>query len=361
VVWAASFLAESARFAFAHGSALLGLIGTASFAISSLALLYLGIRGIRRKSRVRPRNVAIGVALVVTLLFVFQRALEYGTERQIEDAITAAFSSTDPAYCYDDVTWTYLEQTTHARRPFADDLCAANLAQEQRARAVEISEINRSGGKATATVAPTGGLFNGSRLNVQLYHEDRWRVERIIGFESFDRAGYEAAERALLTAPGGGYPARAADCVVSRQRQLPDVEIEQVLLGGSKDKQLRLLIACDRRGFQRVLTRHFADPSFRDFPHTILSCVRRRVAEGSADQLIFYETNLAAWGTLFVSCDRSGFLRYYRSELLDQGRSAATADCAVAALGRLSDVAIAQETADREAFDGLLSRCESRT
>jgi hypothetical protein len=361
VVWAGSVLVESARYAYTDSSLALGLIGTVSFVISSLALVYLGVRGIRRKTHVGLRNVVVGVAVVAGLAFIFQRAMEHGIRTQIEDTITAAFTSTNPSFCYDDVTWTYLEQLTHQRRPFSDDACAQSLGQESRARAVEISDINPDGGKATATVAPTGGTFDGSRLKVQLDHEDRWRVDRIIRFVSFDRAGYEATQRALLSAPGMGYQPRSVDCVIGRERTLPDSEVEQVLLGGSEAGQLRLLISCDRQGFERLLTRHFADPRFRDFPPTILSCVRRDIAEASPDRLISYDTDLQAWGEFLVGCDRPAWLRYYRGELLNQGRSTATADCVIAGFAKLSNSAIARETADAEAFDGLLSRCESNT
>jgi hypothetical protein len=151
----------------------------------------------------RLRRYALRALAVIGVLFLALVAYQifFATPRdetKIRRTIEVVATSRNPAYCGSVMTPGYLRQTTGAPARYAVDVCRQE-APSVGARSVVVSAVEIHGNRATASVTSEGGSFDGSRLIVRLAKVGgTWKLDRLLRFARFDRAGFDRAYRKLL-------------------------------------------------------------------------------------------------------------------------------------------------------------------
>lgn len=340
---------------------LLGFVGALLFAGSALALLVLFVisivRSVRSRSLRGPQLLAGGILLLLAL-FVFQRVAAPSPETEIERTIGKVASGADPTYCNELMTDRYLEQTTGEGMPFADEACE-NEAGQGGADSVAVRRVAVSGGRATALVTHTGGSLDGSRVVVRLREEDgEWKLDRMVRFVVFDRAGFRSAYREKLRKLG--FPATAASCILDRERRFPDEAIEREALEPDHHIFAAIVVSCDRTSVERNVIGAIADPAL-DFPKRAIECGRRRLATATDAELMRLQLDVVAYNKLLLSCGRGAFLAYHRRELAAGAHLETSAvECVLGVLEGLPARDLVGIAYDQEKYEALLDRCESR-
>jgi hypothetical protein len=303
----------------------------------------------------RLRYALLGVLVAVFAAFFVAVHNRPGDRERIEATIEAVSTSTDPAVCRADETQRFLEQSTGQRAPFADDYCES-AAGRGRADSVEISDVSVDGDSASALVANSGGSFDGSSLRLALKAEGRqWRVDRLTGFASFDRAGFRRAYRRSFLEFGS--PAAAAACAVERESRLSDAELERMLLAGRQMRFARITAECDRGGVERSLGGEAAYEGFR-LPTSAVECIQGRIGSAGAGTLARLQLDLIAFGRIVIDCDSDAYVSYLRRELSeDDGFDPAVVRCALARIRRLPAAGAIRLVYDDERLDELTGSC----
>jgi hypothetical protein len=88
--------------------------------------------------------------------------------------------------------------------------------------------------------------------------EGAWKMDRLLGFARFDRAGFERAYRRRLVRFEA--PQSAIECVLGATRRLPTQRLEAILLNPSRQTFGTILVRCDRAGVERSLLTAATDP-----------------------------------------------------------------------------------------------------
>jgi hypothetical protein len=337
------------------------MLGAILFAGSALALLVLFVVSIVRSVRSRTLNggqlFAAGILLLL-VLFVVQRFDAPSSEPKIERAIGKVATGADPAYCDELMTGRYLVQTTGEAMPFADEACESEAGNGS-ADSVEVREITVNGDQATAIVAHTGGSLDGSEVVVQLLEEDGvWKLDQALGFVRFDRASFRRVYRRKLEE--FGFPAKAVDCILDRERHYPDEEIEREAIEPDDRVFAGIVIACGRAGVERnvigAIENSALDPAER-----VVECGRRRLKRATDAELMRAQTDVFAYNELILACGRDAFLAFHRRSLssetdLDQG----SVECVIGFFEALPARKLIEMTYEEERYEALLDQCESR-
>lgn len=150
-------------------------------------------------------------------------------EDQITEAIEASATTTDPSKCTEFQTAAFNEQQSGASGDEALQVCQ-NGAGDAPADSVEVDAIEIDGDSATAEVAISGSVIDGSTLAVDLVKEDDdWKLDRFTDFVEFDRDSFDQALEEQLRADSE-VPAKAADCVLERVAELSDERAQNFVL-----------------------------------------------------------------------------------------------------------------------------------
>lgn len=342
------------------GDTALGFVGPLLFAVSALTLLVLLIvsvvRSVRSRNLQGPQLLA-GVLLLVIALFVFQRLNAPSSETRIERTIGKVSTGADPAYCDELMTERYLEQTTGEEAPFADEACESE-AGNGAADSVEVREVAVDGDRATATVTNSGGSLDGSVVVVQLLERGgQWKLDRIVRFDRFDRARFRGAYRRKLHELG--FSARAANCILGRERRVPAGEIEREVLDPGDRIFAAIVVGCDRAQVEANLMSAVADPAL-GLPKHAIGCAKRRLATASNAELMRVQLKIPAYNELLLACDRDAFLAFHRRGLSRRGDlGPAAVECVVEHLMGLSDRELIDLTYDEDRYEARIARCES--
>src|SRR5262249_50866387 len=109
-------------------------------------------------------------------------------EGKIETAIETAATSSDPSACTEIETLRFVEQNTQTEGSDAVAACEKEAEEgEDVADSVKITKVSVDGDAATATVAFSGGNFDGQGLEVALAKENKeWKLDEVLGFSEFD-------------------------------------------------------------------------------------------------------------------------------------------------------------------------------
>jgi len=290
-------------------SSLLGLLGAILLVDAVVALLVLSVRALARPSssrgsQVRGALVVAGCALAA--LFIFQRLTSRDDSEAIGRTIRTVAMSTDPSFCDYLVTPRYLRQVTGEKPPYGEIRCASDAASP-RAEAVEAITSNVEGDRATASATFIGGSFDDSRLDLTLVEESgRWKLDRVVGFQAFNRVLFERAYRMQLwqygTSKGG------VSCSLAKLEKLPDAEIERQVLSRSS-LFATIAVECDREAVERRVVAAAADPSVHASPKSI-ECVARKTRNSGTRTLMSLQVKTAAYARLLRSCGIGSFDRY---------------------------------------------------
>jgi len=304
---------------------------------------------------VRIFGLAMIGCLALLALFVFQRLDSRGDKAEIAKTIETVAISTDPAYCRTRVTGRYLAQSTGTKPPFADEVCESE-AGVVRVSSVDTSEVTVRGDRATAVAEYTGGSFDGSRLVVQLVKDGgEWKLDRIVAFRRFDRAGFDRAYRRSFLEFGS--PASSAGCAMAKAHRLSNAEIERGTLRNLPRMFIPIFVVCDRDGAERNLVKSIADPRF-DLPAAAIQCVAGKIATLTDAELGRLQLSPLAYGELLYRCDRGAFIGYFRRELkASESLDAAATKCVLAALRGQRTPGAIRLVYDQARFQSVIDGC----
>jgi len=344
--------------AFPNGSPL-GFLGFLVFLGSALGLVVLFVRSIVRSVRHgnwHAGQLLAGVLIVLLVSFVVQRLSSPDESREIERTLGIVATTDDLRYCDQLTTKRYLEQVTGVEAPFADELCEYEAASGG-ADSIEVSEIAIVAGRAEAMVHNDGGSLDGSTLAVSLVEEaGDWKLDRIDGFQHFDRTRFRQAYRRKLIELGST-PAEA-ECVLAGEQRLSRPEVERAVLHPADDIFAALVVDCDRAGVEGEIAEAIADPIL-DLPRAGTECAERRLRTASDAELVQLRFDLLTYNQLVFACARGPTLaRHRRSLVRESDFDPAVATCVVAALRRRPTRETILLTYDEDRYAQLVETCE---
>ncbi|HEY5976426.1 MAG TPA: hypothetical protein VIT85_01105 [Solirubrobacterales bacterium] len=297
--------------------------------------------------------VLIALALVRIVVLYIDRPDD---EERIERAIEAYYGSTDPEACDNRTTAAYRLQRWGGMEPFARATCEAE-APTSASAGVEVLGIEVDGDRATAVVRFDGDSLDGSTVRIALAHEDDyWRLDRMLGFVEFDRAGARRAYRDRLLQFGS--PRSATRCVAKEEAHYSDTELERAIVNSVAGTFAPIVVRCDRRGVERNLMSSVAAAD-ADLTATGLDCAERQLAQASEAELARLSTSIPAYIALLDSCDPNYLAEFVRGDLADHDEEAGTIRCVAA---RLESLPLREATAivyDRDRYDGLIGSCDA--
>lgn len=166
-------------------------------------------------------------------------------EDKIVDVIETSVTSTDPADCEKFATQAFLEQTELSEGKEALESCEESAKDtEDDPDSVEVTEVEVDGSSATADAAFTGGSFDGQALSVALVEEDGdWKLDEITGFSKLDKEQLATSFEEAFEEEEDFDP-QVASCFGETLRELPDPEVEEVVIGGSVDPVIAIVEGC---------------------------------------------------------------------------------------------------------------------
>jgi hypothetical protein len=311
---------------------------------------------------VNRRRLGIGLGVIAAVLvagFVYQ-FLAAEDEIDVEDSIEEVATTSDPSFCRELVTPAYLAQIYALPTDAAVAACEQYSDEEVlQADSVEVTEVEVDGDTATAEATYRGSAADGSTLRIGLVHEDgEWKLNRVLGAE-VDRAGFLSASREQLVDPLFGFPPESADCVVRELGNLPDSELEALLVSSDAIKTGTILAGCDRAAFEGLLVAAVADPA-AGFPGSLITCVQGALAAASERRVVELYAGPIPLARIAIGCDRPAYLESYRRLLEDSPNDYedSAIDCIMAELDQLSDEALAGVTYNRTRLRRLIDACD---
>jgi hypothetical protein len=167
-------------------------------------------------------------------------------ESEIEEAIETSATSGDPANCTKLQTANFVEQSTSESGKEAVKTCEeeAKKEPESKAESVEVTEVEVNGSKATANAALTGGYFDGQTLSVALVEEEGgWKLNELTGFAKFDQKNIAQVFETQLE-KSGELNSEQTSCIVEGIEEMPQAEIEEVILSGNSTSIEELAEGC---------------------------------------------------------------------------------------------------------------------
>jgi ABC-type glycerol-3-phosphate transport system substrate-binding protein len=167
-------------------------------------------------------------------------------ESEIEAAIETSATSGDPASCTKLETASFVEQSTGESGKAAIKACEeeAKKDPESRAKSVEVSEVEVDGSKATANAALSGGNFDGQAVSIALVEEEGdWKLDELTGFTKFDQGAIAQVFETQLD-KSGELSSKQTSCIVEGIEEMPQGEIEEVILSGNSTPIEELAEGC---------------------------------------------------------------------------------------------------------------------
>lgn len=166
-------------------------------------------------------------------------------EDKIVDVIETSVTSTDPADCEKFATQAFLEQTELSEGKEALESCEESAKDtEDDPDSVDVTEVEVDGSSATADAAFVGGSFDGQALTVALVEEDGdWKLDEITGFSKLDKDQLATSFEEAFEGEEDFDPQVAA-CFGEVLRELPDPQVEEVVIGGSVDPVVEIVEGC---------------------------------------------------------------------------------------------------------------------
>jgi hypothetical protein len=154
-------------------------------------------------------------------------------EDKITKVIETAATSTDPADCKKYETVNFAEQQSGKEGAKAVEECEEQAPEgANNPDSVDVSEVEVEGEEANATVAFTGGGFDGQTLVVNLVQEEGdWKLNEAEGFKHLDREKLIGTFERTFEEQEEVEP-ELAECVIEGLEETSDSELEEMILGG---------------------------------------------------------------------------------------------------------------------------------
>lgn len=170
-----------------------------------------------------------------------------GDEGKIEETIETSITSSDPSKCTDLMTQAFVEQNSGLTGKEALEDCedeAGDTSDDP--DSVTVSAIEVDGSDATAQVGFVGGGFAGQKVDVALVEaDDQWRLDEISGFAKLNSDALAKTLEEQFEAVSDEITPDQISCIGDAIRDAPQEEIEELLLGGSSDKFVEFVEACE--------------------------------------------------------------------------------------------------------------------
>jgi hypothetical protein len=166
-------------------------------------------------------------------------------EDQITETIESSIDSSDPEHCTEYATQAFLEQTELEEGEAAVESCEESARDSSDdVDSIDISDIEVDGSSATASVAFTGGSFDGQTVDVSLVDEDGWKLDRIEAIPDMDPKRFGESYVETATAGDDPLPQEQAQCIGDAFAALPSDELEQLIVEADTDAINELLVPC---------------------------------------------------------------------------------------------------------------------
>lgn len=166
-------------------------------------------------------------------------------EDKIVDVIETSATSSDPSNCTELQTVNFNEQNEQVSGEDANKECEKEIADEETADSVEVSEVEIDGETATAVVAITGGDLDGQTPELELVKDgDDWKLNELTGFAEFD-AGKIVAGLAESFEEDESIEPELASCIVEALEESSDAEVEEVVLNATGQAFTELVEFCN--------------------------------------------------------------------------------------------------------------------
>lgn len=187
----------------------------------------------------------------VLLIFVFGLTACGGGESdedKIVGMIERSATSTDPANCKETQTLAFMEQASGGSGKEAEKECEEETKNgEDNPKAVNVSEVEVNGEKATANVEFEGGNFGGQTVEVALVEEEGdWKLNELTGFAKFNPTQLVAALAKKLEEEPEIEPQVAA-CIVEGLEEAPKEELENLVIENNTQPIVELVESCEGR------------------------------------------------------------------------------------------------------------------
>jgi hypothetical protein len=164
---------------------------------------------------------------------------------EVEDAIEASATTTDPADCEKLNTQEFMEQTTQEGGSAAVKQCEEEAKEGEGAKSVSVSNVEVDGSDATAEAALSGGNLDGQTLEVALVKDgDQWKLNEVVEFTEFNQAKLVEVLEKGLSEPSSEADPKFAACVIDAFKQGSQAEVEDLLFGGSSGTLEEVFEAC---------------------------------------------------------------------------------------------------------------------
>lgn len=152
----------------------------------------------------------------------------------VEKVIVASATADDPVNCTKLNTLKFNEQLAGESGDAAVEECEKEAENEEGLDSVRVSEVEVDGSDATATVALSGGGFDGQTIEVALVRNgDQWKLNEIVKFTKFDASQLARAFEAQVAKHPGELSNRLASCIADTFASASQKEAEELLLSGS--------------------------------------------------------------------------------------------------------------------------------
>lgn len=166
-------------------------------------------------------------------------------ESEIEEAIETSATTGDPSNCTKLETANFVEQSTSESGTAAIKACEeeAKKDPESRAESVEVAEVEVDGSKATANAAISGGSLDSQTVSIALVEEDGWKLDELTGFVKLDQGALAQVFETQLE-KSGELNSKQTSCIVEGIEEMPQAEIEEVILSGNSTPIEELAEGC---------------------------------------------------------------------------------------------------------------------
>lgn len=169
-------------------------------------------------------------------------------EEKITGMIERSATSTDPATCKETQTLAFMEQMSGGSGKEAEKECEEETKSgEDNPKAVNVSEVEVNGEKATANVEFEGGNFGGQTVEVALVEEEgTWKLNELTGFAKFDPTKLVGALAKKLEEEPEIEP-QVASCIVEGLEEAPKEELENLVIENNTQPIVELAESCEGR------------------------------------------------------------------------------------------------------------------
>jgi hypothetical protein len=165
-------------------------------------------------------------------------------EDQIAEVIETVTTDPDANSCTELRTQEFVEQTEFETGEEAVQSCREDIAEQNQADSVEVSNVEVEGDSATAEVAVTGGGLDGQTVELALVKEDdQWKLDQLVSFIELDRASLDAAFTEEIQGSGDVVP-QTRQCIADEFTALSDQQVEDLFVSGDQSQFEELFAPC---------------------------------------------------------------------------------------------------------------------